>query len=317
MGMDHDYYKVKIMNWKKLGLLFSLDSPANNQLYTHTTNAVPMLLHDDVYRIFFSSRDIVGQSNVSFFDYDFAKNQLANFQAHVSLTHGVMGDIDELGISIGCLFNVSENTRHLYYMAWQNSNDFQWQGKIAAAALQNDLKTFSKLPNNHLIQIDAEDKLSLSYPFLLKDEEGYHVWYGSTETWHYGNGEMLHVIKYAFSPDMQHWTKLGCCIEPVIGVSQAFSRPCVIRLADNDWHMWYSYRGNKDKYKIGYAHSLNGKTWQVFNNKKNVIDVATTGWDSEMVCYPYVFQHKDKLYMLYNGNGHGKTGIGLAICENY
>ena len=34
-----------------------------------------------------------------------------------------------------------------------------------------------------------------------------------------------------------------------------------------------------------------------------------------MVCYPYVFEYNDKLYMLYNGNGYGKTGIGLAVLE--
>ena len=38
-------------------------------------------------------------------------------------------------------------------------------------------------------------------------------------------------------------------------------------------------------------------------------------WDSEMICYPYVFEHKDDLYMLYNGNDYGKTGFGLAVLE--
>ena len=45
------------------------------------------------------------------------------------------------------------------------------------------------------------------------------------------------------------------------------------------------------------------------------IDVSKNGWDSEMICYPYVFDHKGKRYMLYNGNGYGKTGFGLAVLE--
>jgi len=32
-----------------------------------------------------------------------------------------------------------------------------------------------------------------------------------------------------------------------------------------------------------------------------------------MIEYPYVFYHKEKRYMLYNGNGFGKTGFGLAV----
>jgi hypothetical protein len=45
------------------------------------------------------------------------------------------------------------------------------------------------------------------------------------------------------------------------------------------------------------------------------IDVSDSGWDSDMICYPRVFSHVGRLYMLYNGNGYGKTGFGLAVME--
>jgi hypothetical protein len=35
-------------------------------------------------------------------------------------------------------------------------------------------------------------------------------------------------------------------------------------------------------------------------------------WESEMVEYPYLVSHRDSTYMFYNGNGYGKSGIGLA-----
>jgi len=34
---------------------------------------------------------------------------------------------------------------------------------------------------------------------------------------------------------------------------------------------------------------------------------------AESIEYAHVFDHKGSLYMLYNGNSYGKTGIGLAI----
>jgi len=34
-----------------------------------------------------------------------------------------------------------------------------------------------------------------------------------------------------------------------------------------------------------------------------------------MIFYPFVFDHKGKRHMLYNGNDYGKTGIGLAVLE--
>jgi len=41
--------------------------------------------------------------------------------------------------------------------------------------------------------------------------------------------------------------------------------------------------------------------------------VSEAGWDSEMICYPHVFEHNGEKHMLYNGNGYGKSGIGLAV----
>ncbi len=45
------------------------------------------------------------------------------------------------------------------------------------------------------------------------------------------------------------------------------------------------------------------------------IDASESGWDSEMIEYTYVFTHKGTKYMLYNGNGYGTDGIGLAVGE--
>jgi hypothetical protein len=77
--------------------------------------------------------------------------------------------------------------------------------------------------------------------------------------------------------------------------------------------MWYSYRGNNDiqTYRIGYAESINGVDWIRKDEEVN-FDTSKKDWDSEMVCYPFVFIYKNDKYMLYNGNNYGKTGIGLS-----
>jgi hypothetical protein len=74
--------------------------------------------------------------------------------------------------------------------------------------------------------------------------------------------------------------------------------------------MWYSYRG--ESYRTGYAESQDGINWQRKDEEAG-IDVSPSGWDSEMIAYAHVFNHRGKRYMLYNGNGYGKTGIGLAV----
>ncbi len=81
--------------------------------------------------------------------------------------------------------------------------------------------------------------------------------------------------------------------------------------------MWYSFRAQPgiDTYRIGYAESMDGLSWRRMDESAG-IDVSSSGWDSEMICYPKVFRHKERYYMLYNGNGYGKTGFGLAVLEN-
>ena len=81
--------------------------------------------------------------------------------------------------------------------------------------------------------------------------------------------------------------------------------------------MWFSYRsGSGETYRIGYATSEQGEKW-VLNLDKSGITVSESGWDSEMIAYPFVFDHQDRRYMLYNGNGYGRTGFGLAVAEHY
>jgi predicted GH43/DUF377 family glycosyl hydrolase len=83
--------------------------------------------------------------------------------------------------------------------------------------------------------------------------------------------------------------------------------------------MWYSYRGIKDyrtdkkhAYRIGYAESSDGIKW---TRKDDIvgIDVSEDGWDSQMIAYPYVYEHEGRKYMIYNGNGFGKSGFGYAV----
>ena len=92
----------------------------------------------------------------------------------------------------------------------------------------------------------------------------------------------------------------------------AISVPRIIK--DNDlYKMWYSYRASRysDNYRIGYAESVNGIDWIRLDDDIQ-INRSENIWDNEMQCYPFIFNYKGDRFMLYNGNGYGKTGFGLA-----
>ena len=53
-------------------------------------------------------------------------------------------------------------------------------------------------------------------------------------------------------------------------------------------------------------------TWTRRDQERG-LDASGTGWDSEMVEYPWVFEQNGLEYMLFNGDDYGRTGIGLAV----
>jgi hypothetical protein len=144
------------------------------------------------------------------------------------------------------------------------------------------------------------------------------MWYVSGTGWEPkpGTKEPKHYyrIKYAESKDGIHWeTKNRVCID-YRHDEYAIARPVVYR-EGGGYRMWYSFRGGDRAYGIGYGESQEGIHW-IRKDDEAGIDVSKEGWDSSMVCYPYVFKHRNQTYMLYNGNGYGKTGFGLAVLDN-
>lgn len=138
------------------------------------------------------------------------------------------------------------------------------------------------------------------------------MWYLSCCEWRStpAGPEHRYDIKYATSQDGIHWlpTAQTCIPLPDAG-EHALSRPWVVKDGAL-YRMWYSHRGAA--YRIGYAESEDGIVWERLDHLVG-IDIADSGWDSEMIEYPCVFDAEGERYMLYNGNGFGASGIGLAV----
>lgn len=297
------------MKWEKIGQIFTIKNN-NEYLVSHGSNPLPIHLQGNIFRIFYSGRNKDNKSSVGFVDIDIIDKKIINYPSSPLIKHGNPKSFYSHGISIGNLYEGPLKNKYILFMGWQIRGLEHWRGDIGRLELIENNKLIID-PNISFMNSDEEDPISLSYPFVIFHENIYKMWYGSTINWSSENGEMIHVIKYATSKDAINWEKHGIAIPYELGLAQAFSRPSVI-IDKNGYHMWFSYRdGSGNKYRIGYSHSNNGINWT--NKLDEVgINVSNTGWDSEMICYPFVFDHKGNRYMLYNGNSHGKYGFGLA-----
>jgi hypothetical protein len=282
------------------------------KLVSHAANPLPVHLDGDVYRVFFSGRDINNRSSVGAVDIDLRTLSIINEYHFPFFEYGSAGSFFADGVSIGNCYEVN-GTRYMLFMGWQNAAGEHWRGEIGRLIITPEV-TLELESSTPFMGRDETDPISLSYPWVHSNVvNGFDMWYGSTVTWDAGNGEMLHVINHATSEDGHVWRRSGLAVPYGLGSAQAFSRPTVVRNDDGGCEMWFSYRdGSGQKYRIGYASQEPGEAWNLRLSEAG-ITVSENGWDSEMIEYPFVFDHEGSRYMLYNGNGYGKTGFGLAV----
>lgn len=304
------------LRWKKLGCLYNPQFfNQHPKLLSHAANPVPIHLSGDVYRIFFNGRDDQNRSSVGAVDINIVDRKIVEKYDAPFFEHGNANTYFSYGISLGNYYLYKGN-EYLSFMGWEHVGSKHWKGNVGNLSVTPTRKLSLTNIKKPLLSTDTIDPLNLSYPWIEATPKGtLDMWYGSTLSWDAGNGEQLHTINHASSLDGIAWSRSGAAIPYIINVAQAFSKPSVFT-TDDKKEMWFSYRGKKNEpYRIGYASSIAGSNW-VMDLAASGIGLSERGWDSEMVAYPYVFLHKNSRYMLYCGNGFGKTGFGLAICES-
>ena len=127
---------------------------------------------------------------------------------------------------------------------------------------------------------------------------------------------MLHVVKQARSADLLQWTPSDAavvdCAGPPDPAEFAISRPVVLREPDSSLSMWYARR--RPHYELGFARSPTANAWERCDQDIRFVGTPEA-WEDKERTYPFVFDHGGRRYMLYNGNGYGREGFGLAVLE--
>jgi len=300
------------MKWKKLGKVYC---PTGKIEWMRSHAAVPVAerICDDMFRIFFSTRDSLNRSYIGFVIIDITKpNQILNVSAAPVLSPGDLGEFDDSGAMATWLTRTA-NTNYLYYIGWNLGRTVPFRNSIGLA-IGDSNGHYVKYAKGPIVDRSILEPHFCASCCVLKENDCWRMWYLSCTGWSQENGIPKHRyhIKYAESNDGIYWRRDGLiAIDYANETEYAISRPSVIHDNDN-WKMWYSFRGHA--YRIGYAESKDGMHW-IRNDHLAGIDVSISGWDSEMIEYPFVFDHKGQRFMLYNGNGYGQTGFGLAVME--
>lgn len=294
------------MNWQKRGRVFE---PTRQAPWIGSHAAMPVVDGGDPARLYFTSRDGRSRSRIGSAELRLDPVTVGAVDSHPALEPGALGSFDDAGVTSSCIVR-HDGGFYLYYTGWMLgvSVPFYLQ---AGLAVSEDGRTFRRLSDAPLLDRARFDPLLTASPWVLLDGSTWRMWYVSGTAWEMVGGAARHRyhIKYAESNDGVEWRRTGrVCIDYASPDEYAFGRPCVL-YDEGRYRMWYCCRG--DTYRIGYAESLDGLEW-TRRDAEAGLSLSSEGWDSQMMAYPVVFRHRGRLHMLYNGNGYGLTGIGLA-----
>jgi sucrose-6-phosphate hydrolase SacC (GH32 family) len=316
------------MKWKKLGKLFD---PRKHQLANNCTEyaqSPQAIVFDTFIRIYFSTRarDTSGKflSHVSFVDFDKEFKKTIQVAPKTVIPLGDLGCFDEHGIFPFSIVKEGNKIR-AYTSGWNRKVSVSVDTAIGLAYSTDNGVTFKKEGTGPIMTASLHEPFLVCDAFVRFFKSKYHMWYIYGKRWidSTDNEEPQRVYKiaHACSDDGIVWERDGKeIISDTLNKDECQALPTVIEI-DKHYHMFFCYRDafgfrtDKNKaYRIGHAHSKDLKNW-IRNDHQIPIDVSENEWDSDMMCYPNVFQLENQIYMLYNGNTFGKTGFGLAILE--
>jgi hypothetical protein len=299
------------MHWTKRGLVVPSPPPVR---WAVSHAMVPFVESTNGgLRLYFSGRDEEGRSITGRAEFSPEAGNVLRFDEEPVLRPGRLGAFDDSGAMGSCLVD-HEGRKYLYYIGWSRGVSVPFYTFIGCATSDDGGRSFERTSTAPVVERGPHDPFLTTSPWVVLEDGRWRMWYASGTGWQPDGERPKHYyhLRHAESDDGISWRRSDRpCIDYAGEDEYALARPSVVR-SDAGYRMWYSYRG--DAYRIGYAESVDGLEWERRDAEAG-IDVSREGWDSEMIEYPCVFEVGGTWYMLYNGNGYGATGIGLAVLE--
>lgn len=303
------------MEWRKLGKIFCAENNSD-WMYSHAMIPVAEHVEGDLYRIYFSSRDKLNRGHGAFLEVDMRNpTHVLRWHEQPVLQPGALGCFDDSGALPNSIVNVGGH-KMLYYTGINLGVTVKIRNSIGLAEWNELTHRFDRCFDGPVIDRTRDFPHFVATPEVQYENNHFRAWFTSCVRWDVGacGAQHYYRIEYAESLDGINWDRDGkVAIDFRDKFEYAIGVPRIIK-DGNVYKMFFCSRATRDcpTYRIRYAVSRDGIEWDRQDHLVG-IDVSESGWDAQMICYPYIFDHAGLRYMLYNGNDYGKTGFGIAV----
>ena len=233
---------------------------------------------NDCIRVYYSFR-IDSKSYINYFEMSKTFKVTYKNKKPV-MTPGPRGSFDDSGVMSSCL-----NNGLFYYTGWNQCVSVPYGHSIGVAKFNESTNQFERLFDYPVLDRGRNVPFLANSPFVLDDKMWFcngTGWDGDFPTYGIASAELRN-LTWMVNKDF------------IVGTTgEAYSRPFV-----GHKKLVYSKRTKDSKYSI-FEYSD--------NKEEEILRPSNEGWDSEMVCYPFIWNN----FMFYNGNNYGTSGIGCA-----
>jgi hypothetical protein len=263
----------------------------------HAQLPTPVLLRDRI-RIYFSDR-AGGKSYIRFLDVrtDLPSESIGNASG-MALSPGQRGCFDDSGVMPSCAVEIASEV-YIYYTGWNLDKGQVPYGHGIGIAKCTPEGSLERIYNGPILDRSASEPFLCNSPYVARDGDGWRMVYCSGTGWI--RDFPSYSLREARSIDGHKWEVgeylfQGESFDP----EEALSRPCISGAA-----IYFASRKYDTPYRLETYVAGKGR-------RPGGLELSADGWDSEMICYPYIIEVGSRRYLFYNGNGYGASGFGYA-----
>ncbi len=314
------------MKWLKHGKIFDPTEHTLPNGCVQFAQSPQALVFDDYVRIYFSTRavDTNGKylSHITFVEVRKNLRDVIRVSDQTVIPLGGLGCFDEHGIFPMSVVRHGDLV-YGYTCGWSRRVSVSVDTAIGLAISRNNGLTFERLGPGPVLAASLREPCLVGDAFVKVVDGVFHMWYIFGTIWKRHAPEVApdrtYKIGHATSPDGVNWTKEEArqIITDQLGPGESQALPTVVRIGSFH-HMFFCYRESFDfrtakgrGYRVGHAWSYDLSNW-TRDDETPKLEGTPGAWDSDMQCYPHVFELDGKVYLLYNGNEFGRYGFGLA-----
>ena len=298
-------------------LKWIFDPGETAQVFSHAQVPTPLVLKDRI-RVFFSGR-IKTISHIYSIDIEPPPkfSPILETLKIAMYPNSNIGTFDDEGVMPSCFVINGEEIYH-YYSGWNSRNTIPYHNSTGIAIYDEKTGNLNPKFQGPILERNYLHPYLAVTPTVWAEKDRYLALYISGVEWKKGldRYEPIYVIKEAYSQDLINWIRPFDQVISSNFEDECFSNPSVhIDLAKKTHVLFCSrasmdFRKNqKNTYKMGYATKENDG---YVRRPLRWSGKEMSSKENEMQAYPHFFEWDGELFTLYNGNGFGLTGFGVA-----